>query len=109
MVDELPESRKHEPPGILASRRLEHDPPTFIVSVASWAPRLLGLPPHVLVFATPNRDVHLSTGEPLETFDPSAQPGTGSWKGQRVVVYDRTEVTVTDGSPWASPTGPLVT
>ena len=99
IVDELPESRKHEPPGILASRRLEHDPPTFIVSVASWAPRIHGLPPHVLVLATPNRDVHLATGEPLETFDPSAKPGVGSWKGQRVVVYDRTELTVTDGSP----------
>ena len=99
MVDELPDSRKHELPSVLSSRRLDVDPPRFILSVVSWSPRLHGLPPNVLVLATPNRDAHLAAGEPLETFDPSAQPGVGSWKGQRVVVYDRTESTVTEGRP----------
>ena len=99
LADLLPAARAHELPMLLASRRLEPEPPTFIVSVTSWSPRLHGLVPNVVVLATPNRDAHLATGEPPETFDPSAKPGVGSWRGRRVVVYASTDSMVTEGMP----------
>ena len=97
--DSLPDARKHELAAFIASRRLEPDAPRFVFSVSQWSPRLHGLVPNVLVLPTVNRDAHLATGEPAETFDPSAKPGVGSWRGLRVVVYARTESIETDGSP----------
>lgn len=97
--DSLPDARKHELAAVIASRRLEADPPRFVFSVSGWNPRLHGLVPNVLVLPTVNRDAHLATGEPAETFDPSAKPGVGSWRGQRVVVYASTDSMVTDRIP----------
>jgi hypothetical protein len=97
--DSLPDSRKHELAALLASRRFESDPPRFVMSVSQWSPRLHGLVSNVLVLPTLTRDAHLATGEPPETFDPSAKPGVGSWRGRRVVVYARTDSIVTDGIP----------
>jgi hypothetical protein len=97
--DALPDSRKHELAALLASRRFESDPPRFVMSVSQWSPRLHGLVSNVLVLPTLTRDAHLATGEPPETFDPSAKPGVGSWRGRRVVVYARTDSIVTDGIP----------
>lgn len=99
LADGLPLSRAHELTQVLSSRRLQPDPPTFIVSVTSWSPRLHGLAPCVLALAMPNRDSHVATGEPAETFDPSAKPGRGSWRGRRVVVYARTDSMVTESIP----------
>ena len=39
------------------------------------------------------------TGEPVHTFDATAPPGVGSWKGKRVVIYARTDSMVTDEIP----------
>lgn len=97
--DSLPDARKHELAALIASRRLESDPPRFVFSVSGWSPRLHGLVPNVLALANVNRDAHVATGEPAETFDPSAKPGVGSWRGQRVVVYASTDSMVTDGIP----------
>ena len=99
LYDSLPDTRKHELTAILATRRLEPDAPRFVVSVSTWNPRLHGLVANVLVLSTISRDAHLATGEPAETFDPSAKPGVGSWRGRRVVVYARTDSTVTAGIP----------
>lgn len=96
---ELPDSRKHELAALLSSRRLEPNAPTFVLSVTNWSPRLHGLVPNVLVLGVPNRDAHVATGEPPETFDPSAKPGVGSWRGRRVVVYARTDSMVTESIP----------
>ena len=99
LADGLPLTRAHELTQALSSRRLQPDPPTFIVSVTSWSPRLHGLAPCVLALAMPNRDSHVATGEPAETFDPSAKPGMGSWRGRRVFVYARTDSMVTESIP----------
>ena len=99
LTDSLPEPQRYELPAIIASRRLEREPPVFVLSVSVWSPRLHGLVPNVLTLATPTRDSHIATGEPAETFDPSAEPGVGSWRGRRVVVYASTDSIVTDAIP----------
>lgn len=99
LYDELPDSRKHELATVLAVRRREATPPTFVMSVTAWVPRLHGLVPNVVVLALPTRDAHTATGEPLETFDPSAKPGVGSWRGRRVVVYASTDSIDTESIP----------
>lgn len=99
IYDEVADDRKHALPALLASRRLEPNPPTFVISTTQWSPRLHGLVGNVLVLGMPTRDAHASTGEPLETFDPSAKPGVGSWRGRRVVIYASTDSIVTDAIP----------
>ncbi|MFM2412491.1 MAG: hypothetical protein RLZZ587_824, partial [Actinomycetota bacterium] len=99
IYDELADDRKHALPALLASRRLESNPPTFVIATTQWSPRLHGLAGNVLVLGMPTRDAHAATGEPMETFDPSAKPGVGSWRGRRVVIYASTDSIVTDAIP----------
>ncbi|MEY4396320.1 MAG: hypothetical protein RLZZ40_76 [Actinomycetota bacterium] len=84
---------------LIAKRRLESNPPTLVMAVTTWSPRLHGPVPNVLVLGLPTRESHMATGEPPETFDPSAEPGVGSWRGRRVFVYARTDSMVTGGIP----------
>lgn len=99
LADGLSVADQHDLIARLASRRLEPTPPTLVFSATSWLPRLHGLVPNVLVLGTGVRDIHLATGEPAETFDPSAKPGVGSWRGRRVVIYARTDSIETESIP----------
>lgn len=99
LVDSLPLNRQHEPAALMSSQRLARTPTVFVVSVATWSPRVHGLVPQVLVLPTVSREAHCATGEPAETFDPSAKPGVGSWRGRRVIVYARTDSIVTEAMP----------
>jgi hypothetical protein len=80
-------------------RRLSNPSPVFVFSTTRWMPRVHGSVRNVLVLATNTREEHSVTGEPADTFNPDSPPGVASWKGRRVVIYARTDSTVTDESP----------
>lgn len=45
----------------------------------------------ILTLRRATLDDHRATGAPVETFDPAARPGVGTWRGLRVVLYASTE------------------
>jgi hypothetical protein len=62
----------------------------FLVSSTSL---IRGLDPFrdTLTLRRATLDEHRATGAPIDTFDPAARPGVGTWRGLRVVVYARTD------------------
>lgn len=62
----------------------------FLVSATSLA---RGLAPFrdTLTLRRSTLDEHRATGAPLDTFDPAAAPGVGTWRGLRVVLYASTD------------------
>ena len=53
----------------------------------------------VLTLRRATLDDHRATGAPVDTFDPAARPGVGTWRGLRVVLYASTEATETASIP----------
>jgi len=53
----------------------------------------------ILTLRRATLDDHRATGAPVDTFDPAAQPGVGTWRGLRVVLYERTEAIDTASMP----------
>ncbi len=53
----------------------------------------------VLTLRRATLDDHRATGAPVDTFDPAARPGVGTWRGLRVVLYASTESTDTASIP----------
>jgi hypothetical protein len=45
----------------------------------------------ILTLRRATLDDHRATGAPVDTFDPAARPGVGTWRGLRVVLYASTE------------------
>ncbi len=99
MLTEMTELERFELTATLERRRRSNSPATFVISTAQWNPRVHGSVRNVVTLATNTRDEHQITGEPVHTFDVTAPPGVGSWKGKRVVIYARTDSMVTDESP----------
>jgi hypothetical protein len=53
----------------------------------------------ILTLRRATLDDHRATGAPVETFDPAARPGVGTWRGLRVVLYASTESMDTASMP----------
>jgi hypothetical protein len=53
----------------------------------------------ILTLRRATLDDHRATGAPVDTFDPIARPGVGTWRGLRVVHYASTESTDTASIP----------
>jgi S-DNA-T family DNA segregation ATPase FtsK/SpoIIIE len=53
----------------------------------------------ILTLRRSTLDDHRATGAPVDTFDPTARPGVGTWRGLRVVLYASTESTDTASIP----------
>jgi S-DNA-T family DNA segregation ATPase FtsK/SpoIIIE len=53
----------------------------------------------ILTLRRATLDDHRATGAPVDTFDPAARPGVGTWRGLRVVLYASTESMVTASMP----------
>lgn len=45
----------------------------------------------ILTLRRATREDHRATGAPVDTFDPAARPGVGTWRGLRVVLYASTD------------------
>lgn len=99
MLSGLTDIERFDLSAALESRRRTNPPVTFIMTTTQWLPRVHGAVRNVVTLSTNTRDEHLVTGEPVDTFDATAPPGVGSWKGKRVVIYASTESMVTDDSP----------
>lgn len=84
-----------------AIRRIRHGSPAVVVLVSSdqSLPRAIGPMRNVITLRTANLDAHRATGAPAETFDPASEPGVGTWRGLRFVLYARTDSSDTDSSP----------
>ena len=83
----------------LVRRRIERNLDAVILATSRSTPRSLGTFRNVLTLRTATLDDHRSTGAPPETFDPSAAPGVGTWRGLRCVVYASTESSETASIP----------
>lgn len=83
----------------LARRRIERNLDAVILATTRSTLRSLGTFRNVLTLRTATLDDHRSTGAPPETFDPSAAPGVGTWRGLRCVVYASTESSETASIP----------
>lgn len=99
MLSGLTDIERFDLTATLESRRRANPPVTFVMSTMQWLPRVHGAVRNVVTLSTNTRDEHLVTGEPVDTFDATAPPGVGSWKGKRVVIYASTDSMVTDESP----------
>ena len=70
----------------------------FLVTSTSL---IRGLDPFrdILTLRRATLDDHRATGAPIDTFDPAARPGVGTWRGLRFVLYASTEAIDTASMP----------
>ncbi|MEY4312552.1 MAG: hypothetical protein RLZZ319_61 [Actinomycetota bacterium] len=73
--------------------------PVILYSSATPMPRVTGSIANVLTLRLATIDEHRATGASTATWTADAAPGTGVWKGVRVVVYARTDSMVTESIP----------
>lgn len=83
----------------LARIRGETPRASILYSSGTLLPRVTGPIADVLTLGLATLDEHRATGASAATWSADAAPGTGVWKGVRVVVYARTDSMETESIP----------